>query len=92
MITLHGQGVRVLDADVRDRVATVQWEGSGRVRLVSMLSLHGTEGGDCEVVRVCQEAEARGMILEMGDRAVRSNPFTASLVRGTGHHHGRRAA
>lgn len=64
MITLHGIQVKIIGADVKAREVTVEWQ-DGRVRLVSLLALKGTKGGDLEVLTVCREVERRQKALEV---------------------------
>jgi len=73
VITLNGNQVRVTDAVLRDRLATVEWP-DGRVRVVSMFALRGSKGGDLEVAMVCKGVEGARERMERAEAArVRRN-------------------
>lgn len=63
MITLNGIEVKVIGADIAERIVTVQWKDE-RVRYVSLLALKGTKGGDLEVLTVCREVERKAKAME----------------------------
>lgn len=71
MITYHGHVVRIISADVHTQLATVERPG-GRVAVIKVAWLEGSEGGTVEVLKAVTVAAQKAARLEVaGKRRMR---------------------